>query len=78
MFPVRRIWYVDRNYIQHICEMGQNEYAPPFFFAKPTDAIMLDGSTVSYPSLTDDMHHEVGLVVALKSGGRNIPVDKAK
>ena len=57
--------------------MGQDEREPPFFFAKPADAIVPDGGTVPYPSLTKDMHHEVELVVALKSGGRNIPVDKA-
>ena len=51
---------------------------PPFFFAKPADAIVPDGGTVPYPSLTKDMHHEVELVVALKSGGRNIPVAKAQ
>jgi fumarylpyruvate hydrolase len=77
MFPVRRIWCVGRNYIEHIREMGQDERAPPFFFAKPADAIVADGGTVPYPSLTKDMHHEVELVVALKSGGRNIPVAKA-
>ena len=77
VFPVRRIWCVGRNYIEHIREMGQDERAPPFFFAKPADAIVPDGGTVPYPSLTKDMHHEVELVVALKSGGRNIPVDKA-
>jgi fumarylpyruvate hydrolase len=77
VFPVRRIWCVGRNYIEHIREMGQDERAPPFFFAKPTDAIVPDGGTVPYPSLTKDMHHEVELVVALKSGGRKIPVDKA-
>jgi len=66
-----------RNYIEHIREMGQDERAPPFFFAKPADAIVPDGGTVPYPSLTKDMHHEVELVVALKSGGRNIPVAKA-
>lgn len=77
MFPVRRIWCVGRNYIEHIREMGQDERAPPFFFAKPADALVADGGTVPYPSLTKDMHHEVELVVALKSGGRNIPVDKA-
>ena len=77
MFPVRRIWCVGRNYIEHIREMGQDERAPPFFFAKPADAIVPDGGTVPYPSLTKDMHHEVELVVALKSGGRNIPVSKA-
>jgi fumarylpyruvate hydrolase len=76
-FPVRRIWCVGRNYIEHIREMGQDERAPPFFFAKPADAIVPDGGTVPYPSLTKDMHHEVELVVALKSGGRNIPVAKA-
>jgi fumarylpyruvate hydrolase len=76
-FPVRRIWCVGRNYIEHIKEMGQDERAPPFFFAKPADAIVGDGATVPYPSLTKDMHHEVELVVALKSGGRNIPTDKA-
>jgi fumarylpyruvate hydrolase len=77
VFPVRRIWCVGRNYIEHIREMGQDERAPPFFFAKPADAIVPDGGTVPYPSLTKDMHHEVELVVALKSGGRNIPVEKA-
>jgi fumarylpyruvate hydrolase len=77
VFPVRRIWCVGRNYIEHIREMGQDERAPPFFFAKPADAIVPDGGTVPYPSLTKDMHHEVELVVALKSGGRNIPVAMA-
>ena len=57
--------------------MGQDERAPPFFFAKPADAIVPDRGTVPYPSLTKDMHDEVELVVALKSGGRNIPVSKA-
>src|SRR6186713_2320681 len=77
LFPVRRIWCVGRNYLEHIKEMGQDEREPPFFFAKPADALVPDGGTVPYPSLTKDMHHEVELVVALKSGGRNIPVDKA-
>ena len=76
-FPVRRIWCVGRNYLEHIREMGQDEREPPFFFAKPADAIVPDGGTAPYPSLTKDMHHEVELVVALKSGGRNIPTDKA-
>ena len=76
-FPVRRIWCVGRNYVEHIREMGQDERAPPFYFAKPADAIVPDGATVPYPPLTKDMHHEVELVVALKSGGRNIALEKA-
>ena len=76
-FPVRRIWCVGRNYEEHIREMGQDVRDPPFFFSKPADAIVADGGNVPYPPLTKDMHHEVELVVALKSGGRNIPFDKA-
>jgi fumarylpyruvate hydrolase len=77
LFPVRRIWCVGRNYLEHIREMGNDEREPPFFFAKPADAIVHDGGTVPYPPLTSDLHHEVEMVVALKSGGRNIPKDKA-
>jgi fumarylpyruvate hydrolase len=76
-FPVRRIWCVGRNYLEHIKEMGQDEREPPFFFAKPADAIVPDGGTVPYPSLTKDLHFEIELVVALKSGGRNVPTGKA-
>jgi fumarylpyruvate hydrolase len=76
-FPVRRIWCVGRNYLEHIREMGQDEREPPFFFAKPADAVVPDGATVPYPPLTKDLHHEVELVVALKSGGRNIDVTQA-
>ncbi len=76
-FPVRRIWCVGRNYLEHIRELGNDEREPPFFFAKPTDAVVADGSTIPYPPLTADLHHEVELVVALKGGGRNIPADKA-
>src|ERR1051325_267633 len=77
LFPVRRIWCVGRNYVEHIKEMGQDEREPPFFFAKPADALVPDGSTIPYPPLTKDLHHEVELLVALKSGGRNIASDKA-
>jgi fumarylpyruvate hydrolase len=77
VFPVRRVWCVGRNYLEHIREMGQDEREPPFFFAKPSDALVPDGSTIPYPSLTKDLHFEFEIVVALKSGGRNIPVDKA-
>jgi len=77
LFPVRRVWCVGRNYLEHIREMGQDEREPPFFFAKPADAVVPDGSTIPYPPLTKDLHHEVELVVALKSGGRNIDVRRA-
>ena len=76
-YPVRRIWCVGRNYLEHIREMGNDERAPPFFFAKHADMLVPDGATVPYPPLTKDLHHEVELIVAMKSGGLNIPADKA-
>ncbi len=76
-FPVRRIWCVGRNYLEHIREMGNDERAPPFFFAKHADMIDPDGATLPYPPLTKDLHHEVELIVAMKSGGLNISADKA-
>ena len=76
-FPVRRIWCVGRNYLEHIREMGNDERQPPFFFAKHADMIAPDGATIPYPSLTKDFQHEVELVVALKSGGADIDPAKA-
>jgi fumarylpyruvate hydrolase len=76
-FPVRRIWCVGRNYLEHIREMGNDERAPPFFFAKHADMLVPDGATIPYPPLTKDLHHEVELIVAMKSGGLNIPAAKA-
>ncbi len=75
-FPVRRVWCVGRNYVEHIREMGNDERELPFFFAKPADALVPDGATIPYPPLTKDFHHEVEMLVALKSGGRSIAADK--
>jgi fumarylpyruvate hydrolase len=76
-FPVRRVWCVGRNYLEHIRELGNDERQPPFFFAKHADMVVPDGSVIPYPPLTKDMQHEVEMVVALKSGGLNISPDKA-
>src|SRR5260221_1006376 len=76
-YPVRRIWCVGRNYLEHIREMGNDERAPPFFFGKHADMLVPDGATIPYPPLTNDLHHEVELIVAMKSRGCDIPYDKA-
>lgn len=77
-FPVRRIYCVGRNYLDHIREMKEaDERDPPFFFQKPRDAIVLDGARVPYPPFTSDFQFEVELVVALGKGGRGIAVDEA-
>ena len=77
-FPVRRIYCVGRNYLDHIREMKEaDERDPPFFFQKPRDAIVLDGARVPYPPFTSNFQFEVELVVALGRGGRDVPVEAA-
>ncbi|HEY2049191.1 MAG TPA: fumarylacetoacetate hydrolase family protein [Caulobacteraceae bacterium] len=76
LFPVRRILCVGRNYAAHRREMGGDDRDPPFFFAKPADAIVTPGGSVPYPSRTEDLHHEVELVVALNRAGEDLdPAD---
>jgi len=71
-FPVRRIFCVGRNYAAHAREMGNDDREPPFFFTKPADAVVANGSSIPYPSRTANLHHEVELVVALQAGGANV------
>ena len=76
LFPVRRIYCVGRNYAEHAQEMGFTGREPPFFFLKPADAVLpvADGTLgeMAYPPLTRNLHHEIELVVAIGTGGRNI------
>ena len=77
-FPVRRIYCVGRNYLDHIREMKEaDERDPPFFFQKPRDSIVLDGARIPYPPFTSNFQFEVELVVALGRGGRDIAVQGA-
>ena len=78
-FPVRRIFCVGRNYAAHAREMGHDpDREPPFFFTKPADAILPTGNPMPYPPKTADLHHEIELVVAIGTGGADIPVETAQ
>ena len=76
-YPVRRVYCVGRNYLEHIRELGNDEREPPFFFAKHRDAIVQHGSDVAYPSLTSNYQHEIEMVVAMKSGSQNMKKEDA-
>lgn len=78
VLPVRRIFCVGRNYREHTREMGFDpDRDPPFFFTKPADAVVQDEATIPYPPLTENLHHEAELVVAIGREGRNLSVDVA-
>ncbi len=76
-FPVRRILCVGRNYTAHRVEMGDDDREPPFFFAKPADAVVPPGRDPAFPTMTANLHHEIELVMALGSGGSDVPVENA-
>jgi len=78
LFPVRRIWCVARNYAEHTREMGGDPgREPPFFFAKPGDAVVPGGGDLPMPPGTTNFHHEVELVVAIGTGGSGIAAGDA-
>jgi fumarylpyruvate hydrolase len=80
-FPVRRVWCVGRNYAAHAREMGGDDREPPFFFAKPADALVpvAEGQELvyPYPMATADLHHEVELVVAIGKPGFQLSAEQA-
>lgn len=78
LFPARRVYCVGRNYAAHAVEMGHDpNREPPFFFMKTPDALLPDGATFPYPPATEDVHHEIEMVVALSGGGRDVAEEDA-
>jgi len=78
LFPVRRIFCVGRNYAEHAIEMGSDPTRePPFYFAKPADALVINDADMPYPSQSKSLHHEMELVVAIGTSGANIAVGDA-
>jgi len=77
-YPVHRIYCVGQNYRDHVKEMGGDPKSnPPVFFSKPADAAVPSGSRIAYPPATGNLHYEVELVAALKSGGRELNACRA-
>jgi fumarylpyruvate hydrolase len=80
-FPARRVYCVGRNYEEHAKEMGFTGREPPFFFLKPANALVVveanQTGELPYPSLTQNFHHELELVVAIGKGGKNIAAKDA-
>ena len=77
VYPVRRVYCIGRNYAAHTVEMGGDpDREAPFFFQKNPNNLDATGQ-FPYPDKSSDVHHEAEIAVMLKSGGTNIPVEKA-
>ena len=64
-FPVHRIFCVGRNYAAHAREMGADTREPPFYFTKSSAHVVDSGASVAFATETQNLHHEVELVVAI-------------
>ncbi len=64
-FPVNHVYCVGRNYAAHAREMGVDGKEPPLFFSKPNWAVVTPGTDIEYPADTENLNHEVELVIAV-------------
>jgi fumarylpyruvate hydrolase len=77
LFPVRRVFCVGRNYVEHQKEMGGDGREQPFFFIKSAHALVPQGGDVHYPPKTANYHYETEMVVAIARQGRRIAARNA-
>ena len=77
LYPVRRIFCVGRNYVEHQKEMGGDGRETPFFFIKSEFALVAGGGELHYPPKTGNFHYETEMVVAIGKGGRRITAQQA-
>ena len=84
-FPIHQIYCVRQNYLEHAIEMGGNwTHDPPWFISKSPNAATNTCTTdnnwciINYPPMTNNLHHEIELVVAIRTPGQNISKHDAK
>lgn len=78
LFPIGKIYCVGKNYAAHAKEMGSEvDKKEPFFFSKPPQALT-QLREIPYPAKTNNLHHEVELVVFLHKGGANISKEQVE
>ena len=75
--PVGKILCLGQNYAAHAREMKSDIPSRPIVFLKPSSAIIADGDTISAPPISNEVHHEVELVVLIGKNGKNISRESA-
>lgn len=75
--PAHSIFCIGRNYAEHAKEMGHLPPSEPIVFLKPISALCKDGSQIQLPTQSNDVHHEVELVLVIGKSGKNIPESEA-
>ena len=77
LFPIGKVYCIGKNYEDHAKEMdGAVDKDQPFFFSKPPQSITQQ-KNIPFPTQTNNLHHEVELVVLLSSKCADIEPDQA-
>jgi len=76
-FPIRRIFCVGRNYVEHQKEMGGDGREQPFFFTKSTHDLVPEGGNLYYPPMTGNYHWETEMVAVIGKAGYKIAAEHA-
>ncbi|MEJ2194710.1 MAG: fumarylacetoacetate hydrolase family protein [Ignavibacteriaceae bacterium] len=66
---IGKIVCLGRNYAEHAVELGNEIPEKPVVFIKPASAVIYSGDIIKYPSYSNEMHHEVELVLLI---GENV------
>jgi 2-keto-4-pentenoate hydratase/2-oxohepta-3-ene-1,7-dioic acid hydratase in catechol pathway len=72
-----KIICIGRNYADHIRELANEKPDEPVIFLKPESALVLDNRPVRMPSFSNDVHHELEIVLRVCKAGKDIPVQEA-
>jgi 2-keto-4-pentenoate hydratase/2-oxohepta-3-ene-1,7-dioic acid hydratase in catechol pathway len=71
-YSIGTIYCIGRNYQKHARELGNSVPDTPLVFLKPVSSIISDRETIRLPAQSQEIHHEVELVIAVGQKGRNI------
>lgn len=67
-----KIICIGRNYVAHAKELNNDVPTTPVFFMKPDSALVISNRPFFYPDFSNDVHHELELVIRIDRLGRSI------
>ena len=67
-----KIICIGRNYAEHAKEMKSEVPTEPVFFMKPDTALLKDNEPFYFPDFTNDLHHEIEVVLKISKVGKHI------
>jgi len=67
-----KIICIGRNYAEHAKELNNPVPAEPVFFLKPDTALIVNNQPFYIPDFSNDIHHEVELVIKIAKAGKHI------